>query len=302
MPRTLVVMMAALAVTFGALAPAGVAGKAEGERFDRLTYGLTPGGALITFDAANPSSGRRVGPITGLAAGDSLVGIDFRPATGELYGLGRSSNLYEIAVQNGRATLRSSLKTADGAALALRGTQFGIDFNPTVDRLRVVSDEGQNLRINVDTGVSTVDGALAYGSRDRNAGARPQAVGVAYTNNDNDSFVEPALIPFDRPVATGTKLYTIDSGRDALALQDPPNDGTLKTVGRLRRAVGPVVGFDVYSFPNSQGNTASNTGYASLTRRGRTRIYRVNLRTGRAKPVRRGGRVFRAVQDIAVRP
>lgn len=302
MRKTLTVMVAGTAVAMGALVPAGMADNGQPKNIKRPAYGLTGDGSLVRFDAANPSRAERVGTVTGVAAGERLVGIDFRPATGELYGLGDRSNLYQIATQSARGTLRSSLKTAGGGAVALQGARFGIDFNPTVDRLRVVSDGRQNLRVNVDTGVTTVDQAIAYAAGDRNAGAAPQAVGSGYSNNDNDSFVEPPLIPFDRPVATGTKLYTIDSALGSLALQDSPNDGTLNTIGRLRRPATSAIGFDIYSYPDGEGNTASNTGYASLRRGGRTRLYKVSLRTGKAKLVRGGRAAFRGVEDIAIRP
>ena len=302
MRKTSTLLVAAFVVALGALAPAGVADNGKPRSIKRPAYGLTGDGSLVRFDAANTARAQRVGTVTGLAAGERLVGIDFRPATGALYGLGDRAGLYEIATQSARATMRSSLTTASGAAVTLQGTSFGIDFNPTVDRLRVTSDARQNLRVNVDTGVTSADRSIAYGGGDRNARVQPEPVGVAYTNNDNDSFVEPALTPFDRPVATGTKLYAIDSARDSLALQDPPNDGTLKTVGKLRRPASSALGFDVYSYPNSQGNTASNTGYASLGSPGRARLYKVDLRTGRAKRVAGGRGAFRAVRDIAVRP
>ena len=302
MRKTLIVIPAALAVAVGALAPTGAADNGQPKNIKRPAYGLTGDGSLVRFDAANPSRAERVGRITGLAAGERLVGIDFRPVTGDLYGLGDKSNLYEIATQSARGTLRSSLTTGSGAGLALQGTRFGIDFNPTVDRLRVTSDTRQNLRVNVDTGATTVDRAIAYAAGDRSAGKQPEPVGVAYTNNDNDQAMEGRLISFGQAPATGTKLFTVDAARGSLALQDPPNDGTLRTVGRLRQRTTSAVGFDVYSYPNSEGDTASNTGYASLRRGGPARLYKVSLATGRAKRIRGGGGAFRTVEDIAIRP
>lgn len=57
--------------------------------------------------------------------------------------------------------------------VALEGRSFALDFNPTVDRLRVVSDSGQNLRIDVDTEAVAVDGFLKSGpARSRSSGSR----------------------------------------------------------------------------------------------------------------------------------
>lgn len=92
MRTTLIVIPAALAVAVGTLAPAGVADNGQPKNIKRPAYGLTGDGSLVRFDAANPSRAERVGAITGLAAGERLVGIDFCPVTGELYGLGDKSN------------------------------------------------------------------------------------------------------------------------------------------------------------------------------------------------------------------
>ena len=290
--------MAVLTMGLGAVVPDAVAASKKRVKQMRTGYGLTASGSLVKFDAGNTSRARRVGTITGLAAGERLVGIDIRPLIGEIYGVSNRSNVYEIARRSGTATLKSSLKTADGAPVALQGTSFGLDFNPTNDRLRLISNARQNLRINPDSGVTIADGTLAY----RNGGEQPSVVGAAYTNNDNDSFLDRAqLYPAGR-MATGTQLFTIDAARSSLALQDPPNEGSLTTVGGLGRRTGSTVGFDIFSPVNSEGNTAGNVGYASLRRNGGTRLYKVNLGTGRTTPVRGSNGQFRAVEDIAIVP
>ena len=61
------------------------------------------------------------------------------------------------------ATFKASLLAAtgdDNPYTALTGSQFGVDFNPVADRLRVPSDSGLNLRINADTGATTTDGTI----------------------------------------------------------------------------------------------------------------------------------------------
>ena len=140
--------------------------------------------------------------ITGLAPGDRLVGIDFRPATGQLYGLGTLgggaglAQLYIIDTETAVATpvgVRNAM---------LVGTSFGFDFNPVPDRIRVVSNLGPNLRLNPDNGaIAGIDMDLVYAAGDPNAGRMPSVVGVAYTNPDRDP-------------QTNTVLYDIDSKRD----------------------------------------------------------------------------------------
>ncbi len=298
MRKTVAMFVAVLTSGLGALAPAGAADRGSAVTLRPAGYGLTDSGSLIRFEASNTSRARRVGAITGLATGEELVGIDIRPVAGDIYGLSDRSNVYVIDRQSARATMKSSLRTASGAAVALEGRSFGIDFNPTNDRLRVTSDGRQNLRVDVDTGLTTVDQMLAY----RSGQARPSVVGAAYSNNDNDSFLDPSQVDPAGRMATGTKLYTIDSARRSLALQEPPNSGKLTTVGRLRQRTGSAVGFDIFSPVNSEGNTVANVGYASFRRNGRTRLYKVDLGTGRAKPVPGGGRRFRSVKDIAIVP
>ena len=130
------------------------------------TFGLTSANRLVTFNRAAPSVQTAVA-ITGLQGGEQLLGIDVRPLgapDGVLFALGSSGRIYTIDPTSGAATQKAQL-TADATDTtnpftALDGTEFGVDFNPVVDRLRVVSNTGQNLRINVDTGATITDGAL----------------------------------------------------------------------------------------------------------------------------------------------
>ncbi|RZJ66242.1 MAG: DUF4394 domain-containing protein [Flavobacterium sp.] len=184
--------------------------------------------------------------IQGLDAGVNIVGIDMRPATGQLFALGSNSRIYTINVSNGTAT-------AIGAAAfgTLDGTDFGFDFNPLVDRIRIVSNTGQNLRVNPNDGVlAATDGSLNPGT--------PNVTSAAYTNNFAGT--------------TSTELFVIDSTMDMLFKQNPPNDGTLVTVGMLGADVTAQSGFDI-------GGT-SNTGYAILTVGSASKIYSVNTGSG----------------------
>lgn len=217
-------------------------------------YGVTGANTLVRFSSTSPGTIDRTVSVTGLQAGETVSGIDARPATRQLYALGSTGRLYVVNPTSGRAALVSTVSTA------LSGTSFGVDFNPTVDRLRLTSDADQNLRVNVETGAATVDGAIAYAAGDVNAGQNPNVVGSAYTN----SFAG----------ATTTTLYDIDSARDALVIQNPPNNGTLNTVGALGVDTTDAVGFDIA--PNG------NTAFAALTVGGVSQLYTVNLTTGAA--------------------
>ena len=127
---------------------------------------------------------------------------------------------------NAKASLVSRLD------VALAGTSFGVDFNPTVDRLRVISDTGQSLRVNVDTGATLVDTALTYPGPPVASGTG--VTGAAYTNNDADP-------------NTATTLYDVDSTLDQVAIQSPANAGLLAATGKLGVDTDAAIGSDIYS-------------------------------------------------------
>jgi hypothetical protein len=202
--------------------------------------------------------------VTNLQTGEILLGIDQRPADGQLYAVGSTGRLYTLNTTSGAATLVAALAAdptdVSNPFTALNGTVFGVDFNPVPDRLRVVSNAEQNLRINPANGLTTTDGVLAYAALDPNVGANPNIVGSAYANN--------------LAGATTTVLFGIDSNLDILVIQNPPNDGTLNTVGALTVDTSDAVGFDI-------SGVTSNV-YASLTVGGAAGLYTINSTTGAA--------------------
>jgi hypothetical protein len=244
---------------------------------DLDVVGLTADGKLVCFEDDKPRDADRIGTVSGLQTDTKLVGIDFRPATGDLYGLGDAGGVYVVDPSSAEASLRGRLN------VALQGTQFGVDFNPTVDRLRIVSDTGQNLRANVVDGTTTVDGPLNY------LGPPPVnpalgVTGVAYTNNDADP-------------NTATTLFDIDTSLDQVAVQAPPNAGTLNPTGKLLVDASSPVGFDIYSSIDSTGTTVDNDAFASLTTSSGSAFYSIDPLTGRASKV---GSFRVSVVDIAI--
>jgi Domain of unknown function (DUF4394) len=221
---------------------------------DRV-YALNTSNQLLEFDRNDPVSIRSRVNIAGLSAGEKVVGRDFRTATGELFAIGSSNQVYVLDIATGVAT-----KVGSPFTPALEGTKFTVDFNPTVDRIRVMSNTGQNLRLNPDTGaVAATDGTLAYAAGDANAGSRPNIVNGAYINSI--------------PGATTTTLYNIDATLGILTTQNPPNNGTQNTVGSLGVATGDQVGFDISTEVLAALRPAGSRG--SL-------LYSVNLSSGGA--------------------
>ncbi|MEY2547328.1 MAG: hypothetical protein QOG48_2445 [Verrucomicrobiota bacterium] len=233
-------------------------------------YALTNTNGLVQFDTATPANVvLAIDHIGGLVANDDLIGIDFRPADGQLYAVGTgggtagSARVYTINPLSGQATLVSTMDTS------LNGSRYGFDFNPVADRLRIVSNANQNLRVNVTTGVTLTDTPVSYAAGDIFAGQDPNIVGSAYTNNFAG--------------ATTTTLYGIDTVRNALVIQNPPNAGTLTTVGLLGVDASQLVGFDIFTDLSS----GTNVGYAVLQNiaEGISRFYTIDLNTGQATQV-----------------
>lgn len=219
----------------------------EGPKLNVVFTALTSSGKLQTYNANNLSSTLTDKSITGLQSGEMLLAIDYRPATGQLYGLGSSSRIYTIDM--------NGLATAVGTAAfipALSGNVAGFDFNPTVDRIRVVTSSGQNLRLNPETGaVQVTDGSI-------NGVAGAAISSVAYTNSVAG--------------ATSTVLFDIDVAANKLYKQDPPNDGKLVEVGNLGLAkTGDDSSFDI---------SADGTAIATVNSGSTSVLYQVNLENG----------------------
>ncbi|UBF27054.1 DUF4394 domain-containing protein [Kovacikia minuta CCNUW1] len=214
--------------------------------------GLTNNNTLVSFDSDRPTTARKI-EIQGIDG--TLVGIDFRPANQLLYGVTSSSKIYTIDPATGTATLVSNLSTP-----FMGGMRSGVDFNPVADRLRLVGANGQNFRVNVETGETVVDKPLAYAMGDRNYGKGAAVSAGAYTNSI--------------PGAKTTQLFDIDSVMDVLVLQSPPNNGALKTIGALDANFSPTAGMDVVTDSNGANTAFAVSGSA---------LYSVDLSKGSAK-------------------
>jgi len=219
-----------------------------------MLVALGESGTLLLFPADRPDAAREVRP-TGIAG--RLVGIDVRPADRRLYGITAASDLYRVDPQTGSAEMVASLTVPfDGEA------RSGIDFNPQADRLRLVSWSGQNLRVHPTLGATAIDRPLTWKPGDPNAGRQPRVTAAAYSHNVPD--------------APDTKLFVIDAERDVLALQDPPNDGVLTTVGPLGVDFGPLGGFDILTDADGRDRAWAASGAT---------LYTVDLATGQARAI-----------------
>ncbi len=245
------------------------------------TVVLTASGKLVSFNRASPATTVGTVSLRGLGGNESLLGIDYRPANGQLYAVSSAARIYTIDPRTGVLTEISTLKAAGGDPrpfTTLSGTDFGVDFNPVADRLRVVSNTGQNLRINVETGDTITDGDITPP-----AGSSSSITAVAYTN----SFAG----------TTSTALYDIDAVNGLLHLQDPPNAGGLAAGVPLGVRATTVNGFDV--------DARNNVGYAALSVGSSTGFYRIDLAaTAAASAATRIGDIAggEAVRGLALAP
>lgn len=212
-----------------------IAGLAISAAAPNMLHALTEDGRLLRFSPDAPAEVLADVGISGLGYGEVLLGIDVRPATGELVGVSDASTLYDLDPETGAATA-----LGEPFSPAIDGDVVGFDFNPTVDRIRLVTNNGQNLRLNPETGQvgvnpdtdkPTIDSMVAYAETDPNAGKMAAPQGAGYTNSVAD--------------AESTQLYVIDLSNGTLAVQDPPNDGILNTVGALTFTLDSTVSFDI---------------------------------------------------------
>lgn len=232
---------------------------------DQIFYGLTISGNIAKYNTMSAETAMAEVTVGGLQGGETILGIDFRPATGELYALGSSSRIYIVNLTTGMARAVNT----EPFIPALAGQVAGFDFNPTVDRIRVVTSTGQNLRLNPETGaVAAVDG-------DINGAAKASVSGVAYTNSVAG--------------ASATTLFDLDPGTQKLYKQSPPNNGTLVEVGNLGVMASGEAGFDIS--PNN------SVALASIYADGKSSLFSIDTLTGAATKL---GDFSDAVKAIAI--
>lgn len=253
MSRSTTILTAAGALTL-------LVGAAQAQQ---TVYAIGNGGStLVRFQSDNPGAVTVVGDFSGGAG--FLDAIDFRPSTGQLFGyLDSSDSFFTVNLNNASLTLASS-----GASAAPTNTfQLGLDFNPTIDRARLVTDSGQNIVYNPNTQTVAAFTTMAYALGDANENTSPAIIDNAYNNN--------------RVGLTTTTQYAIDYGIDALVTL-ANNTGVLTTVGPLGVDTDVFTGFDIFT-----SDTGVNTAYAILSGANGVSpsFYTINLTSGAATPV-----------------
>ena len=253
--------------------PSEPMGQARAEK----AVAITASHQFIKFNAGQPQKILSSMPIKGLQPGESILGIDYRVSKDTLYALGSSGRLYTLNEDTAQLTPVG----AAPFAVKLDGALFGFDFNPTVDRIRVISQSSQNLRLHPDTGAVVdsnpnvegvqIDGPLSYASGDAHFGKKPSVVGAAYSYNKADPKI---TTNFALDAATGSLIT--QGSREGSNPMVSPNTGQLFTVGQLG------VNFDDAAFDIQALSDVAFAALAGQALRG-TRWYTIDLKTGAAQ-------------------
>lgn len=226
-----------------------------------ITFYALAGNTLDKYSTSNPEMVLGSAMITGLQTGESVLGLDFRPKTGQLYALGSNSRVYIVNPNSGVATFAFSFKTASGLQVLLSGTSFGFDFNPQVDRLRIISNTGQNLRVVPDNATVGIAGTTFV---DGSINPQPASVnGVAYDNNIAGT--------------PSTELYALDVTTDLLYEIKPPNAGTLIEPLPVKLKLEGDGGFDIAP---RNANVTTDIGLALYEVNKKSTLFHIDVETG----------------------
>jgi len=244
-------------------------------------FGISSDGTIMsTFTTDKPDTLDWFRAIKGLSGDTAALGIDFRVQDGLMYLVGNKGGIYTVktppSVPDVTVTKVSQL------TVPLYGTNFGVDFNPAADRLRITSDTGQNLRHNLGDHRTVEDAVL---STPPDLGPTRGVTASAYTNNDLNA-------------DTATTLFGIGTNTDQVLIQSPANNGLLAPTGALGVDAGANAGFDIFS-TLTNGKTTAVTGFATLTPAGAatSSLYGINLLSGTATAI---GQFPIAITDIAI--
>lgn len=195
-----------------------------------LLVGLNSQNQIGVFDSSN-AAGASFISIAGLAAQESLIGIDLRPSNNTLYGISNMNRLYTLDAYSGAATFAFDLSVPVISA----SNGYGIDFNPVADAgtgasLRLVSSAGDNYAINANTGAVTVATSIAAGFS-----------GVAYSNSDPTQSGAPA----------STALYYLNSNNDTLSVATSAfNNPNITLMGMIGLDILKANGLELFSNGN----------------------------------------------------
>jgi len=202
-------------------------------------FGITPSNELVSSMTDSPTKVVSSVMITGLASNEKILAIDFQPSTALLFGVSSKSLIYTIDPNTGKAVPVS----ATSFKPALVGSAVGMDFDPKMDQMRIITDSNQNLLIDPTSGkVVNAEVSTAVASHSMNS--------IAYTT-------------------TGL-LYGIDM-LDGKLYVGKTTMNSFQPVGSTGVTIAGEGGFDI-----SPDNTLALAVQDS-------KVYNINLKTGQAQ-------------------
>jgi hypothetical protein len=237
-------------------------------------YALAENGRrLDAFSTKNPTAptGSVVITTTGDRPSDKILGIDFRPATGQLYGVSATSRVYVINPQTGVARLIGSAETEKTEA-CICADPLSIDFDPTTDRIRVVAFNGRNRLMNPETGlVESIDAPIS---------PRPTL-----------SFSPITAMAFSNNVAgtSSTTLYAINGMDQQLYRVISAKEGVVEAIGKLNLPIANWGGMDI------DAKTGTALGLFQTTPNLTPTLFTVDLTTGAATTLAQYTEKYKAI-------
>lgn len=259
----------AVAFTVSTFMSTGVAAKNPSElKGNEILWLLTESHQLLKVNPKAPTQVLAQKALSGLADDEQIQGIDYRVAYGVLFALSDKGQLYTVNTGTGAVTAVGDPLAAD----TLQAAQFGFDFNPAADRIRVVNELGQNLRLHPETGaLAATDPDLHYATSDSHAGHSPAVVAAAYTYNQQDAKLTTNYA-IDKALGTLVTQGSIEGAQPAVS----PNTGQLFTVGALGITGLQQVSFDISDINNIALIAVTTEAEAATT------LYQLDLTSGKA--------------------
>lgn len=247
-------------------------------------YALTATGSLLQFNTSKPGTIVAEATITGLAAGESLVQIDYRPADHLLYGLTSDNKLATVDPNTGAVNVYS------GQFTNLVLSNPVMSWDPVNDNARIITAQ-YNMRVAQDGTLTFSGSPIGFDSHDTNNHKNPQLVAIAYSNHVAS--------------AGNTTLYGLDLTTQSLVYVGDKNvgppgaadSGILHTVGKLSSAFtfNANAGFNI--------EVANGTGFAVLQQSGTgATLYTIDLPSGGAASVGAIGDSNRSIISLAIVP
>jgi hypothetical protein len=223
--------------------------------------GLTADNQLLLFRSDSPSNLQGAVTVSGLATGETLLGIGYQEALGRIYALGSTNRLYVVNPITGAALPVSTLPFSP----PLNGDAFAFALDNSTNLARSYSSSGQNLTVSIVTGQGAGTGAsYAYDPSDPGTGTTPVLSALAYS-----------VPPAGSQGAAG--LYAIDSARSALVTA-PTSQALIRTIGDLGVQTAGPAGLVL---------TRAGTAMAALrtSADGNPQLYDLDIATGKATPI-----------------